>query len=132
MGDVSHLVGHEQGKGGKMTEQDKCAACDKSAKGPLVVTQDDFYCVSCAKAASPASIDAIKWTVRMLAEGKAEVVEAAKRRYTSSQIHGLPHKCMSCGERPWHLIRHEGRTECIPCALTRWPQEMEKLIDDLH
>ena len=114
-----------------MTEQDKCAQCGKSAKGPLVVSQD-FYCVSCAKSASPASIEAIKWTVRMLAEGKAEVVEAAKRRYTSSQIHGIPHKCMSCGERPWHLVRHEHRTECIPCALTRWPQEMEALTNDLR
>jgi len=128
MGDVSHLVGHEQGKG-KMT--DKCVECGKN-KSPLVVTQDDFYCVSCAKSASPASIEAILWTAEMVKKGMAEVVEACKRRYTSSPIHGHPHKCMSCSESPWHLIRHEGRTFCIPCALTRWPQEMEALTNDLR
>ena len=109
---------------------DKCAQCGKSAKGPLVVSQD-FYCVSCAKSASPASIEAIKWTVRMLAEGKAETVQALGERYTQLPG-GMPNVCLDCHQSPWYLIRYEGRTACIPCALTRWPQEMEALTNDLR
>ena len=114
-----------------MNDNDKCFACGKSAKRPLVITYGDFYCRECAQSKSPASIEAVLWTVRMLAADKADIVQANGERYTQLPG-GMPNVCLDCHQSPWYLIRHEGRTSCIPCALTKWPEPMAKLVDDLR